>query len=105
MTTTRKPVPLEADTLQLLDEARRPGTAIHTALQEVLGTEKIGVSEAAVLKALVRVGQQVVQERALQHGYAQFAAELEADPQHQQEREARRQRSRDREAARSRAGI
>ncbi len=79
-TLTRKNVSLHTSEIQIVSRVRHEGTPEHDALREVSGHElSPSASEAESLRAILKVGLQVIEERVLTNGYAALAASQTAD--------------------------
>lgn len=79
---TRKSVPLTERDLRDLERLRQPGTSLSHALREILGAEP-SLTEAGLLHLLLRLGIDVVAERAREEGYRQLA-EMTTEEEHEE---------------------
>lgn len=98
MTHTRKSIPVDAETQQLLQTLRQDDSREHAAFAALAceGEENSRGhwSEAAVLAALVELGKQVLQEKVLEEEYRALAAEQDENEQERTARTALRRRRR-----------
>ena len=98
MTHTRKSIPVDEETQQLLEALRSGETREHAALTSLIqgadATAQGRWSEAAVLAALVDLGKQALQEKVLEAEYRAMAAEQEENEEDRAVRAAQRRRRR-----------
>lgn len=73
-TLTRKNVPLRPDELEVVDRVRVAGSDEREVLQARFGIElPARPSEAETLRAVLKVGFQVIEEKIMAKGYAELA--------------------------------
>jgi hypothetical protein len=70
--------------METLTSARTPGSTLHNVLTELAGDDATR-SEATTLHALVTLGKRVIQDRALENGYAAWAATTTGDDRAEQQ--------------------
>jgi hypothetical protein len=82
---SRKSVPLTQRDLDDLEKLRQTGTPYGRALRELLNDDYQSPTEAALLHLLLRMGIDLVAERALEEGYRQLA-EATTEEEHEEMR-------------------